>query len=428
MARGHHRAPGRGRLSIAMNNPSTALPDIDLMCPAAIADPQGYFAELRATQPVYWDTRYRSWIITSYKHAAIALRDDRFSPNRIEPYIHKKLSGPETDPLVRQAFEVLSGWMVFKEEPAHMRLRRLCSMAFTPQSVANLRQRVETLCDELLDAIPAQGEFDLIEKVAAPIPSIVIAEMLGVPVKDRPDFERWAAEVAPLVSTGLDDPSRYGSVARGMDSLVKYFSGLIARYRAEPADNLITALVRAHDDDDGALSEAELMATLTLMLFGGHETTANFIANSIVALLRNPSQLKLMREDRVDIKNALEEFMRYDGPGKTVVRVAREDFEFEGQRIRAGQRIFVILSVVNRDPEAFEAPDELRLERPNIRHLGFGFGSHFCLGAPLARLETGIAVPRIVKKFPRLRLSPDPLQWLPFLGTRGLRELRLLAN
>ncbi len=403
------------------------LPDLDIMAPAAISDPHGYLADLRAQQPVYWDPRYRSWLITSYRHAAAALRDERFSSDRIEPYIRKKLSGPDTDPLVRQAFDVLSGWMVFKEEPAHTRLRRLCNLAFTPQSIAALRARAESLCEELLDTIPTQGEFDLIEKVAAPLPSIIIAEMMGVPVADRTDFERWTAQVSPLVSTGLDDPTRYGSVALGMASLVEYFSKLIARYRAEPVDNLISALVRANEDED-VLSEAELMATCTLMLFGGHETTANFIANGVLALLRHPDQLALVREDKVDIKSALEEFMRYDGPGKTVVRVAREDFEFEGHAIKAGQRVFLILSVANRDPDAFDEPDRLRLDRGQIRHLGFGFGGHFCLGAPLARLETGIAIPRIVKRFPQLKLAEGPLKWLPFLGTRGMRELRLIAG
>jgi cytochrome P450 len=400
--------------------------DIDLMAEAGLADPSSYFAALRASQPVFWDRRYRSWIVTSFQHVGEALRDERFSCDRIEPYIRKRLSGPDTDPLVRQAFEVLSGWMVFKGEPAHNRLRRLCAQAFTPKSIDALRARATSLTHELLGAV-APGEFDLIASVAAPLPSIIIAEMLGVPVEDRLAFEQWTAKVSPLVSTGLDDPTRYGSVAEGMDGLVQYFRGLFARYRAAPADNLITALLRAREQDD-ALSEAELMATCTLMLFGGHETTANYIANSVLALLRHPDQMAALREDKVDMRAALDEFMRYDGPGKTVVRVAAEDFEFHGQHIKAGQRVFLILSVANRDPQAFEDPDRLRLDRGLVRHVGFGLGTHFCLGAPLAKLEAGIAIPAIVKRFPALQLAPGPLKWLPFLGTRGLRELRLLTG
>ncbi len=400
--------------------------DIDLMAEAGLADPSSYFAALRASQPVFWDVRYRSWIVTSFEHVGEALRDERFSCDRIEPYIRKRLSGPDTDPLVRQAFEVLSGWMVFKGEPAHNRLRRLCAQAFTPKSIDALRARATSLTHELLDAV-TPGEFDLIAGVAAPLPSIIIAEMLGVPVEDRLAFEQWTAKVSPLVSTGLDDPTRYGSVAEGMDGLVQYFRSLFTRYRAAPADNLISALLRAREQDD-ALSEAELMATCTLMLFGGHETTANFIANSVLALLRHPDQMAAVREDRVDMRAALDEFMRYDGPGKTVVRVAREDFEFHGQHIKTGQRVFLILSVANRDPQAFEDPDRLRLDRGLVRHVGFGLGTHFCLGAPLAKLEAGIAIPAIVKRFPNLQLAPGPLKWLPFLGTRGLRELRLLTG
>ena len=407
-----------------MSEPQIAAIDIDLMGPDALADPSAYFATLRATQPVFWDRRYRSWVITSYRHTAEALRDERFSSDRIDPYIRKRLAGPDTDPLVRQAFEVLSGWMVFKEEPAHNRLRRLCNQAFTPKSIDALRTRATRLTEELLDAIPSPGEFDLIETVAAPLPSIIIAEMLGVPIEDRAEFEQWTAKVSPLVSTGLDDPTRYDSVAAGMDSLVHYFRTLVARYEAQPADNLISALIRAREEND-ALSDAELIATCTLMLFGGHETTANFIANSVLALLRHPDQLAAVRAGTVDMKAALDEFMRYDGPGKSVVRVAREDFEFHGQQIKAGQRVFLILSVANRDPEAFAEADRLRLDRGLVRHVGFGLGTHFCLGAPLAKLEAGIATPAIVKRFPKLEIVPGLLKWLPFLGTRGLRELRL---
>ncbi|MGE3418390.1 MAG: cytochrome P450 [Bradyrhizobium sp.] len=403
------------------------MPDLDIMSPDAIADPQGYFANLRATRPVHWDPRYRSWLITSHRHVIAALRDERFSSNRIEPYITKKLSGPDADPLVRQAFEVLSGWMVFKEEPAHHRLRMLCSLAFTPASIAALRTRVEVLCDSLIDAASARPAFDLLRTIANPLTSTVIAEMLGVPVEDRPRFERWTLDVQPLVSTGLDDPNRYEGIARGMDSLVRYFAGQIERYRAEPADNLISALVRANADQD-RLSDAELMATCTLLLFGGQETTANLIANSVLALLRHPEQRALLCGGQVDIKTALEEFMRYEGPGKTVIRVAREDFEFGGQRLRAGQRVFLMLSVANRDPEAFEEPERLKLDRGAVRHVGFGLGSHFCLGAPLARLEAGAAIPRIVERFPNLRLATEALQWLPFISTRGLREMNVVAG
>ncbi len=400
---------------------------INVMAPEALSDPQAYLAELREYEPVFWDARYRSWVVTSYRHATAALRDERFSSDRIEPYIRKKLSGPDTDPLVLHAFEVLSGWLVFKEEPAHMRLRGLCSQAFTPPSIAQLRSRVESLCAELLADIPDVGEFDLVQKVATPVPSIIMAEMMGVPVEDRVNFEHWTAQVAPLVSTALDDPTRHEGITQGMGSLVTYFRGLIEHYRKAPEDNLISALISARDDDD-ILSEAELIATCTLFLFGGHETTANFIANSVLALLRHPDQLALLRDDKVDMKNALEELLRFDGPAKTVVRLAREDFDFGGRQIKQGQRVFVMLSVANRDPKAFEDPNDLRLDRGSVRHIGFGFGGHFCLGAPLARLEAGIAIPQIVKRFPELRLAPKALKWRVLLGVRGLRELYLIAG
>jgi len=401
---------------------------LNIVGPEAIADPQTFFGRLRDSQPIYWDPLYRSWVVTSHQHISALMRDERVSSDRINPYIRRKLTGPEVNPLVRQAFETLARWMVFQDDPGHARLRVLVNKAFTAKSVSLLRERCETLCDELLDKVPPSGEFDIMEAVAAPIPSVIIAERLGVPVADRPRFESWTRKVAPLVSGGLEDSGRYESAAAGMDELIRYIKGLMDRYREQPEDNLIMDLLKARENDD-SLSEAEIIATCTLVLFGGHETTANFIVNSLVALLRHPDQWARLRDGEVDDANAIEELLRFDSPAKALTRVVREGFEYEGFHFKTGDRIFLILASANRDPAVFEHPNRLDLGRDvGRRHMGFGYGVHFCMGAPLARLEGTIAIPKIVRRLPTLRLADRPLDWIPVLLTRGQHSLHVFAS
>ena len=396
---------------------------IEIVGKEALDNPAGYFGKLRDQQPVFWDERHKSWVITSYPMITAALRNPAFSSDRISPYIRAKLSGSDVDPLKRQVFDVLADWMVFNDEPKHMRLRGLLSKAFTIKSVDSLRNRVETLTRDLIEKTPKTGKFDLMEYIAAPLPSIIIAELLGVPPEDRSKFESWTYNVAPLVSGGLEDPSRYEVAAKGMDELLGYFKTLINRYETTPEDNLITALIQARDEGD-RLSTSELLATCTLVLFGGHETTANLIANSIRNLLLHPDQLERLKNGLVDDQAAIEECLRYDGPGKALTRLIAEDIEFEGHSFKAGQRVFLILAAANRDPNFFANPEDFILDRemPH-RHMAFGQGSHFCMGTHLARLEASIAIPMIVRSLPPFKLVNEQGDWIPVLLTRGLKTL-----
>lgn len=396
--------------------------DVNLLSPEAIRDPAGYFGTLRETHPVLWNDRYRSWILTSHRHVNAALRDERFASERITPFIQAKLTTPDTDPAVRQAFEVLADWLVFKDPPAHTRLRGLVSKAFTPRTIAAMQTRIDKLCDELLGGIPRQRDVDLVGEFALPLTSIVIAEMLGVPVDDRPKFRIWTDDISPIASAGLDDPERYARAATAMAELTAYFGELIGRYEQDPQDNLLTALIDARDAGR-ALSQAEVVATCTLLLFAGHETTANLIANAVVALADHPAEEAALRDGRVPIRSAVEEFLRYDGPAKAIVRILDEDVELEDQTLRAGQRAFLILASANRDPRVFEEPEVLRLDRVDNPHLTFGFGIHFCLGAALARMETAVAIPKILRRFPDLTIDRSTLRWQPVLLARVLHEL-----
>lgn len=401
---------------------------INIICDEAISSPAKYFGSLREETPVIWDENSKSWLVTSYQAITDALQNDAFSSDRIVPYIQKKLSGDDVDPLTRQAFDVLAKWLVFQDNPGHARLRVLVNKAFTARSVSRLRDRVESLCESLMDNVPATGEFDLMATVAAPLPSIVIAELLGVPIEDRERFEGWTALVAPLVSGGFQTPERYDRIAKGMDELLTYFRGLVEHYKKSPKENLISELIAAREADD-TLSEIELLATCTLILFGGHETTANLIGNAILALLNAPDQFQALKNDRVTGIQAIEECLRYGGPGKAVTRVMKEDIEFYGQQLRKGDRAFLILAAGNRDPSVFDEPEQLILDRvfPK-RHLAFGSGVHFCMGAQLARLEASIVVPMIVKRFPNLARTDKPLQYMPVLLTYGQSALYLRAG
>ncbi len=406
---------------------TTAAHEIDILGPEAIRDPSRYFSRLREEgTPVLWDTRYRSWIVTS--HAAIneAITHPAFSSDRIAPFINSKLAGPDVDPAIRLAFDVLKNWMVFQDDPPHARLRRLVSKAFTPRSIANIEAAVVAKSRELADRLPNNGRFDLIAEFTYPLPVFVIAEMLGVPEENRAKFKDWAEEIAPVVSGGLDDPARYDRAGAAMAELVEFFSGLLDHYAANPQDNLLTALAESREGEE-PLTQLEVLAFCTLLMFAGHETTANLISSSMLALCQHPDQMELMRSGKVDPVKAVEEFLRWDGPGKAITRVLADDTEFWGQSLRKGQRAFLVLAAANRDADVFEAPNELRIDREDVKkHMGFGGGGHFCMGASLARLETRIALPILLDALPDVRLAAGvELEWQQVFLTRGLKELWL---
>lgn len=394
----------------------------ELLSPEAVDDPYAHFAALREHRPVAWNERYGSWVITRHDDVSAALKDARFSSDRLTPYMRSKLSEPDVDPELRATFEVLNDWMVFKDPPEHTRLRRLVNRAFTPRTVERMRPRVHDITAELLETLARQEQPDLIDDLAFPLPAIVIAEMLGVPAEDRSRFRVWSDQLTALVFGGLEDPGRYDAASEGMVELAGYLDDLVAEREEEPRDDLVSALVRARDQDD-ALTRPEIVATCTLLLFGGHETTTNLIANGILALVRHPQQLGRLRDGEVDVRTAVEELIRYDGPAKVVVRVVAEDLQLRGRDLRDGDRVFLVPASANRDPGVFSEPDRLDLTRDPNPHVGFGLGVHYCLGAPLARLEASVAVPMLLRRLRGLEVATDDLRWLPILLTRGLQEL-----
>ncbi|MEL6893206.1 MAG: cytochrome P450 [Actinomycetota bacterium] len=401
--------------------------DIDLLADGAVDDPHRVFRDLRGIAPIVWSTRHRAWIVTTHEEVRLAFHDLRLSSDRLTP-LERRLSDDERA-LMGDTFDLLRGWMVFHDPPDHERLREPLRRTFTPARVTDLRPRVEAIVDELLVDVASQlaagDTVDLVASFAFPLPAIVIAELLGVPVEDRAEFKTWSDELAAVVFGTADRRSGIEQAAAGSAKFAAYFGGLIERYTADPADNLISALIAVTNDEPGlGLSSTELVGALTLLLFGGHETTTNLISNSYHSLLRDPTALAKARTERnAHLRTAMwEELHRFDGSTKVMVRVVAEDHERAGVTMRAGETVLLGVLGANRDPAVFATPDTIDLSRDNARqHVGFGYGRHFCLGAALARLEADVALGRLVDLLD-VKIAGD-VQWSPVLLGRGHRTL-----
>ena len=394
--------------------------NIDLLAPNAIADPHAIFAALREMGPIVWLTRHRAWMFTTHEAVRLGFHDQRLSSDRLTP-LEARLDDTARAAM-GQTFDLLRGWMVFHDEPEHTRLREPLRRAFTPSRITDLRPRVQEIVDELLDDLAHIDEPDLVRDFAFPLPAIVIAELLGVPAEDRDDFKHWSDQLAAIVFGSANRNAGIERAAAGSAKFVDYFTGLVDRYSSDPADNLISALIEVtNDDPDVGLAPTELVGALTLLLFGGHETTTNLISNSMHSLLQHPAQQQLLASQPEQLRGALEELHRFDGSTKLMVRVVGENHERDGVALEAGQTVFLGVLGANRDPVVFDDPNDLRLDRVNARaHLGYGYGGHFCLGAALARMEAEVAVGRLIERFPDLVLRNDTaVTWGEVLLGRG---------
>jgi cytochrome P450 len=394
-----------------------------LLCPEAVRQPDRFFARLRAERPVVWNEPHRAWVVTRHADIVAALRSPHFTAERIRPF-RERVDPPPGSELDR-SLAVLERWLVFKDPPDHERLRRLVSRAFTPSIVrarsAQIAALVDGLLDELEDAAAGSAVVDFLHQFAYPLPAVVIAEMLGVPPADRDLFKAWSDQLTTMVFGAHDRPDRFAVGAGGLAELADYLAGLVAHYERHPADNLISVLLAREGDE--ALTRAELVATGTLLLFAGHETTTNLIANAVLALMRSPGEADRLRADAGLLGPAVEEFIRFDGPAKATMRLVAHDHDFAGAPLRRGDRVFLMNCAGNRDPAEFADPDVLDVGRAPNPHLGFGFGAHFCLGAPLARVEVAHAIGRLLARFPTPTLADEPLDWHPTVLSRALYRL-----
>lgn len=387
---------------------------MDLLAPDVVIDPYPTFARLRAESPVHWSDTHRSFVVVGYDAVKEGIRNEALSSER-----HTELmrGAPEDHPGHRS----FPRWMVFRDAPVHTRLRGLVGKGFTPRVVERLAPRVQSVIDECLDAFIAAGGGDFVAGFAFPLPAIVVAELLGAPPEDRPLFRRASEAVTGLVFRESGS-GRHERARAGIEELTDYFRRLVEAKRVNPGKDLVSRLIAVEEAGD-LLDIDELIATCIMILIAGHETTASLLASSVLALDPRPEERARLREDPEIFPSAVEELLRFEGPAKMIGRVAREDLQVAGTEIPAGARVLLVLSAANRDPAVFEDPDLLDLGRRPNPHLALGFGTHFCLGAHLARLEMRLALRTLYARCPQLRVEGVEPAWRSTLVTRTLDRL-----
>lgn len=400
------------------------LPQFNPFDPQYIADPHAYYARLRETapvQPAALPDGQTVWLLTRYADVEAAFVDPRLVKDPRNARSPEELAQMPARP---EATRYVRTNMLARDAPDHTRLRRLVSKAFTPRMVEQLRPRVREIADALLDALAGRGEMDLVGEYAFPLPITVIAEMLGIPAADREQFRVWSdAALAAM------PPQPAGPAAvEAAESLQRYLEPLFEERRRAPTEDLITGLVQAEEAGD-RLSKQELQAMVYLLLAAGYETTGNLIGSGMLALLQHPDQFAKLLADPALMPSAVEELLRFCSPVATAtVRYAAEDVAVRGAVIPKGNMVLMIITAANRDPARFPWPDALDITRRDNKHLAFGHGIHYCLGAPLARLEGEIALGTLLRRLPDLRLgvAPDAVTWRPSFWMRGLANLPVL--
>jgi cytochrome P450 len=392
-----------------------------LLDPHVLANPYPLYERLRTEDPVHWDPYLHAWIVTRYADVVTVLT--RFSADRApSPDFFEALGAREVSPIAK----VMVKQMLFLDPPAHTRLRKLAAPAFMPARVSVLRDHIQEIATKLIDDILARdtGRMDLLADFAAPLPAIVTAELLGVPVEDHVKLKEWSATFAEMLGNFQHNPDRLGGVLRAVENLTEYFACAIQDQRRNPRDGLVHALMSSEVDGD-RLTDEEVAANAIVTMVGGQETTTNLIANGVLSLLRNPDQLARLRDDVDIMPAAVEELLRYESPSQHTARLAAADVTLGGRQIRKRDAVIAVMAAGNRDPERFPKPDRLDFDRPDNRHLAFGWAAHFCFGAPLARLEGQIAFETLLRRFPVLQLTGEELSWRENLGLRGMKSLPL---
>ncbi len=397
----------------------------DLGNPATNANPFPEFARLRESDPVHWSPAMKAWIVTRYADVRqVALNNRQISADRLTPFF--KANPEYRKGSIESLVRYLNHWMVFRDPPDHTRLRRLFNKAFTPTSVENLRPNIEDIVAHLIDRMQARahaGEaVDYIADFAYPLPASVIMDLLGVPRADLERVKLWSDDIALFIGTAQVAGNKYLRAEAGAKAMSGYFRALVEARTAEPRDDMISKLVLARDEAD-ALSTDEIIGTCILLLFAGHETTTNLIGNGFLYSMKHRDQWDRLIADPALAPSAVEEYLRYDGPSGALARVASGDIEMAGKTIRAGERVFAFMNAANRDPEAFDDPERFDIGRPQNPHLTFGHGIHFCLGAPLARLEAQIAAVRLAERLPNIHLAYGEPEWHDSLILRGVKKL-----
>lgn len=404
---------------VVMDDPMNPLKD------EFLENPYPTFEQMRSSAPLLWCQKSKYWPVTSYEIGNEIVRDLRFEKrierwNQISP-IAKILPGPS------HLIKSRKDWMINQNPPEHTHLRALVNKAFSPKMIQKMESRIKAVAESLIDAALPKGGMEFISEFAFMLPIVVISEMLGIPTEDHEKFRAWSHLLTQTLEPGaVSNPAILRSSNKANDELVEYLKPLVADRKVNPKDDLITALVEAEIDGE-KLDDAQVTGNIILLLVAGHETTVNLISNGMFALFNNPDQLALLKQHPEYMNEAIEEFLRYDGPVQTVRRLVGEDLEFHGQRMKKGDLVIVMLGACNRDPQFVANPDKLDITRKENKHIAFSAGIHHCLGAFLARMEAAIAISTILQKVPGIHLAPGQTfhHKRPF-NLRGLIEMNVL--
>jgi pimeloyl-[acyl-carrier protein] synthase len=388
------------------------------LSPPMYCDPYPTYAALRAKDPVHWSTLAHAWVFSRYEDVDAILRDHRrFSNDARNRHIPRGLRSSTAFP--RRS-------MFFLDPPDHTRLRALVNKAFTPGAIEALKPDIQRIMEKLLDQIEDPASFDVMEAIAQPLSVLVLVKLLGAPPEDRVRLAGWSHRVARTLepTAGAAEDQHATQSAHDLDD---YFRGIIAERRAQPQPDLISALVAGEDMGD-KLNQNELLMMLRLLLVAGHETTTDLIGNGLLALLHHPKQMHLLREEPNLMESAVEEFLRYDSPVQVDARAALEDMEIRGRQIKKGQGIIPLIGSANHDADVFSHPEGLDITRKQASNISFGRGIHYCLGAPLARIEARIAFEALLRRFSDIRLATDRPPFKDNLALRGLKALPVVAK
>jgi len=406
--------------SISTPKPAPPLSLYHLLDPEVLVNPYPLYRRLRTESPVHWDPYLHAWVVTRYDDVITVLH--RFSANRTPtPEQFAAMGLAELSPLA----QLMTKQMLFMDAPDHTRLRSLASMAFTPARVEALRAHIREILDTLIEPLLQAGAMDVINDLAAPLPAIVTAEMLGVPISDCDQLKGWSADFAEVLGNFQHNPDRASRTLKCVEEMTAYFRNAIREQNSYPREGLINSFMTAEIDGD-SLTEEEIIANSIVTMVGGQETTTNLIGNGVLSLIRNPDETQRLRDDLSLIPSAVEELLRYESPSQQTARICPEDTELGGKSIRKGQAVIAVMAAGNRDPERFPDPDRLDITRADNRHLAFGWASHFCFGAALARIEGQLVFEAIASRTANLALAPNrPIVWRENLGLRGLTALQI---
>jgi pimeloyl-[acyl-carrier protein] synthase len=388
--------------------------------PPVLADPYPLYARLRREDPVHWDPFLHAWVVTRYADVVLVLQSLSAqcapAPQRLESMGLSALD---------RIGQIMVLQHLFMDPPDHTRLRALCSQAFTPHRVVRLRARIQEIVNSLLEPHLPLDRIELMADLANPLPAIVSAEILGLPSSDHGQLKTWSADFAEVLGNFQHNPDRTPRMSRSLDETTAYFREAVRRERNRPAgDSMINVLVNANLGGR-PLPEEMIIANCILLMVGAQETTPNLIGNGMLALLRNPGELKRLQSDLSLLSSAIEEMLRFEAPSQHTTRISRQNLTLGGKHISNGQSVIAVMGAANRDPERFPDPDRFDITRKDNKHLAFGAGPHYCFGAPLGRMEANIAFRTLMERVSDVNLASDRLVWRDNTGLRGLTELPL---